>query len=169
MNHNKLELTFASSTRFQLQFKNLLLSVTFDSFFTPKVSKIIERNRLSDQLYFSPFFKLCYQTFDLIFFCQTPNEILNNWTKSIMSRLTPFESLSSLVLFVNPKNEWSTLLCHVFSYLILAPAAMQAEKDIKKAAGICLETVKLDPEMYRLGHTKARTFSIFRALPALHR
>jgi myosin heavy chain 6/7 len=34
---------------------------------------------------------------------------------------------------------------------------MAAEKDIKKAAGICLETVALDPEMYRLGHTKART------------
>lgn len=34
---------------------------------------------------------------------------------------------------------------------------MQAEKDIKKAAAVCLETVALDPEMYRLGHTKART------------
>jgi hypothetical protein len=49
----------------------------------------------------------------------------------------------------------------VFSYLILAPAAMQNEKDIKKAAGICLETVALDPEMYRLGHTKARTYFFF--------
>jgi hypothetical protein len=46
----------------------------------------------------------------------------------------------------------------VFSYLILAPGPMQNEKDIKKAAGICLESVALDPEMYRLGHTKARTF-----------
>lgn len=43
-----------------------------------------------------------------------------------------------------------------YSYLILAPAAMQNEKDIKKAAGICLDTVGLDPELYRLGHTKAR-------------
>lgn len=33
---------------------------------------------------------------------------------------------------------------------------MQAEKDIKKAAGLCLDAVALDPEMYRLGHTKAR-------------
>ncbi|CAG9798367.1 unnamed protein product [Chironomus riparius] len=39
-------------------------------------------------------------------------------------------------------------------YQILAPAAMQAEKDPKKCAGVCLETVKLDPENYRLGHTK---------------
>jgi hypothetical protein len=35
---------------------------------------------------------------------------------------------------------------------------MAAEKDIKKAAGICLEAVALDPEMYRLGHTKARIY-----------
>lgn len=48
----------------------------------------------------------------------------------------------------------------VSSYLILAPGPMQAEKDLKKGAGICLESVALDPEMYRLGHTKARIFSI---------
>lgn len=40
---------------------------------------------------------------------------------------------------------------------------MQAEKDIKKAAGICLEKVALDPEMYRLGHTKARNEFPFHA------
>lgn len=45
---------------------------------------------------------------------------------------------------------------YVVSYLILAPAAMQAEKDIKKAAECCMDAVKLDPESYRLGHTKAR-------------
>lgn len=33
---------------------------------------------------------------------------------------------------------------------------MQQEKDIKKAAAGCLEKTGLDPEMYRLGHTKAR-------------
>lgn len=33
---------------------------------------------------------------------------------------------------------------------------MQAEKDLKKGAAICLDVTKLDPEMYRLGHTKAR-------------
>lgn len=31
---------------------------------------------------------------------------------------------------------------------------MHLEKDAKKAAAICLETIKLDPENYRLGHTK---------------
>lgn len=45
---------------------------------------------------------------------------------------------------------------YVFSYQILAPAIMQSEKDVKKASGACLETTGLDPEMYRLGHTKAR-------------
>lgn len=40
------------------------------------------------------------------------------------------------------------------SYQILAPAQMQAEKDVKKAAAVCLEIIKLDPENYRLGHTK---------------
>ena len=49
-----------------------------------------------------------------------------------------------------------TFICHVFSYQILAPAIMQSEKDVKKAAGACLEITGLDPEMYRLGHTKAR-------------
>lgn len=33
---------------------------------------------------------------------------------------------------------------------------MQAEKDVKKAAGVCLEVIGLDQELYRLGHTKAR-------------
>lgn len=54
----------------------------------------------------------------------------------------------------------TTKIMHcVSSYLILAPGPMQAEKDLKKGAGICLESVALDPEMYRLGHTKARIFS----------
>jgi hypothetical protein len=35
---------------------------------------------------------------------------------------------------------------------------MQAEKDPKKAAGACLDTVKLDPELYRLGHTKVKHY-----------
>lgn len=46
-----------------------------------------------------------------------------------------------------------------FSYQILAPAQMQAEKDVKKAAAVCLEVIGLDQELYRLGHTKARTFT----------
>ncbi|XP_023953868.1 myosin heavy chain, muscle isoform X4 [Bicyclus anynana] len=39
-------------------------------------------------------------------------------------------------------------------YMILAPAIMQAEKDPKEAARKCLESVELDPESYRIGHTK---------------
>ncbi|KAG5675241.1 hypothetical protein PVAND_005159 [Polypedilum vanderplanki] len=39
-------------------------------------------------------------------------------------------------------------------YQILAPALMQAEKDPKKAAAACLDAIKLDPESFRLGHTK---------------
>ena len=44
----------------------------------------------------------------------------------------------------------------MFSYMILAPNEMQAEPDDRKSAGLCLDSVKLDPELYRLGHTKAR-------------
>lgn len=40
--------------------------------------------------------------------------------------------------------------------MILAPAIMYAEKDPKEAARKCLESVELDPESYRIGHTKAR-------------
>lgn len=40
--------------------------------------------------------------------------------------------------------------------MILAPAIMTAEKDPKEAARKCLEAVELDPESYRIGHTKAR-------------
>jgi hypothetical protein len=38
--------------------------------------------------------------------------------------------------------------------MILAPAIMQAESDPKTAAAKCLESVELDPESYRIGHTK---------------
>jgi len=40
--------------------------------------------------------------------------------------------------------------------MILAPAIMTQEKDPKIAAAKCLESVALDPESYRIGHTKAR-------------
>jgi myosin heavy chain 6/7 len=40
--------------------------------------------------------------------------------------------------------------------MILAPAIMTAEKEAKVAAAKCLESVGLDPESYRIGHTKAR-------------
>lgn len=39
--------------------------------------------------------------------------------------------------------------------MILAPAAMAAESDPKKAAARCFEEIGLDPDMYRIGHTKA--------------
>lgn len=41
------------------------------------------------------------------------------------------------------------------SYKILAPKAMDEEKDPKKACGKCLESIPLDEELYRLGNTKA--------------
>ncbi|XP_053677557.1 myosin heavy chain, muscle isoform X2 [Anopheles nili] len=39
-------------------------------------------------------------------------------------------------------------------YLILAPAAMQAETEGKKAAEKCFEAIGLDPDSFRIGHTK---------------
>ncbi|XP_039445218.1 myosin heavy chain, muscle isoform X29 [Culex pipiens pallens] len=39
-------------------------------------------------------------------------------------------------------------------YLILAPAAMMAEKEGKNAAQKCFDAIGLDPESYRIGHTK---------------
>lgn len=44
---------------------------------------------------------------------------------------------------------------NVFSYKILAPKVMEEQKDPKKAAGACLESIPLDEELYRLGNTKA--------------
>ena len=40
--------------------------------------------------------------------------------------------------------------------MILAPATMAAESEPKNAASKCLEEIGLDPESYRIGHTKAR-------------
>lgn len=40
--------------------------------------------------------------------------------------------------------------------MILAPATMAAEKEAKEAARKCLEEIGLDPDSYRVGHTKAR-------------
>ncbi|XP_066140646.1 myosin heavy chain, muscle isoform X42 [Euwallacea fornicatus] len=39
-------------------------------------------------------------------------------------------------------------------YMILAPATMAAEKEAKEAARKCLEEIGLDPDSYRVGHTK---------------
>lgn len=38
--------------------------------------------------------------------------------------------------------------------MILAPQAMAAEKDPKKAAAKCFEGIQLDPDFFRIGHTK---------------
>ncbi|KAG5675242.1 hypothetical protein PVAND_005159 [Polypedilum vanderplanki] len=40
-------------------------------------------------------------------------------------------------------------------YQILAPQEMFHEKDQKKAAQACFDKIGLDPELYRIGHTKA--------------
>ena len=42
--------------------------------------------------------------------------------------------------------------------MILAPATMNAEREPKNAAAKCLEEVGLDPDNYRCGFTKARSF-----------
>lgn len=39
--------------------------------------------------------------------------------------------------------------------MILAPAAMTAEKDPKVSAAKCFDSIGLDPDSYRIGHTKA--------------
>ena len=40
--------------------------------------------------------------------------------------------------------------------MILAPNEMKAAADEKKGCALCLETVKLDPNLFKIGHTKAR-------------
>lgn len=52
--------------------------------------------------------------------------------------------------------------------MILAPVAMAKEKDPKEAARRCLEEVKLDPETYRIGHTKARILNSSQPMVACH-
>lgn len=54
------------------------------------------------------------------------------------------------------------------SYMILAPAIMTAEKDQKKAAQKCFEEIGLDPDSYRIGHTKARIITIIIFVLFLH-
>lgn len=48
------------------------------------------------------------------------------------------------------------MLIQIDRYKILAPAAADKESDLKKCAGVILENVGLDPDKFRLGHTKAR-------------
>lgn len=42
--------------------------------------------------------------------------------------------------------------------MIIDPQIMTNEKDQKKAAQKCFDSVGLDPDLYRIGHTKARYF-----------
>lgn len=51
--------------------------------------------------------------------------------------------------------------------MILAPATMAAEKDPKEAARKCLEEIGLDPDGYRVGHTKARVEPLCRNFTTL--
>lgn len=66
---------------------------------------------------------------------------------------TPWPIIIKLNVFCTSIDD---LTYHVTSYSILAPAKMNSEKDLKKAAEACLDSVSLDPELFRLGHTKAR-------------
>lgn len=50
------------------------------------------------------------------------------------------------------------------SYLILAPAAMTEETDQKKGAFKCFDSIGLDPDSYRIGHTKARTLTNYKSI-----
>lgn len=47
------------------------------------------------------------------------------------------------------------LCCISCSYMILAPAIMASHSDPKVAAAKCFEEIALDPDSYRIGHTKA--------------
>jgi hypothetical protein len=52
--------------------------------------------------------------------------------------------------------------------MILAPATMQKESDPKMAASKCLEEIGLDPDSYRIGHTKARRKTRLVCFPSHH-
>lgn len=60
----------------------------------------------------------------------------------------------------NTRARANTFIFKTCSYMILAPAEMTAEKDQKKAAQKCFDAVGLDPDSYRIGHTKARYYTI---------
>lgn len=49
--------------------------------------------------------------------------------------------------------------------MILAPATMAAEPDPKTSAAKCLQEVQLDPESYRIGHTKASYRKLYQYFP----
>ena len=53
-------------------------------------------------------------------------------------------------------NEIIFIFNAISSYKILAPAIMDAEPNPKIATAKCLENTTLDPDFFRIGHTKAR-------------
>ncbi len=63
---------------------------------------------------------------------------------------------------------WTWKIIPPISYMILAPNEMKAEPDERKAAKICLEKIALDPEWYRIGHTKARKSHWNSCPPSIH-
>lgn len=66
-----------------------------------------------------------------------------------------FGTVSCLLCVPNNTNDQPHIT--TFRYKIIAPAACdKAGGDLKKAAEAILEGANLDPEQYRLGHTKAR-------------
>lgn len=53
--------------------------------------------------------------------------------------------------------------------MILAPQLMAQEKDPKKAAAHCFNSIELDPENYRIGHTKASEYMLCLSVSILTR
>jgi len=59
-------------------------------------------------------------------------------------------------------NELIFIFNAISSYKILAPAIMDAEPNPKIATQKCLENTTLDPDFFRIGHTKARNIFLLR-------
>lgn len=68
---------------------------------------------------------------------------------SIIYVLLPFNS-NFFIIVINLLSR-----NYYYSYQILAPTEMYNEKDPKKSAKLCFDKIGLDPELYRIGHTKA--------------
>lgn len=61
----------------------------------------------------------------------------------------------SQVYTMFPKK-WSTWWSNlIYSYQILNPGGIVGIDDAKKCGALILESTSLDPDMYRIGHTKA--------------
>lgn len=78
------------------------------------------------------------------------NKNTNNQHFTRLPLSTPRTNITKMVKTHAKQNE--------YSYMILNPAEMTAEKDQKKAAQKCFDSVGLDPDSYRIGLTKASNF-----------